>query len=105
MFRSDAATVFSATDLSAHAECEHRTVLELRVLRGELDRPGENELNRDLLELRGFEHEKRVLELLSEGGKRVLTVRAPSAQEGGRAAAVAETEAALASGADVVYQG
>jgi len=32
----------SATDLSGFNECEYKTVLELAVAVGQLDRPGEN---------------------------------------------------------------
>ncbi|HEY4158871.1 MAG TPA: TM0106 family RecB-like putative nuclease, partial [Polyangiaceae bacterium] len=105
MYRSDTVTVFSATDLSAHSECEHRTVLELSVLLGELERPGQNELSRDLLERRGLEHERRVLEFFAQGEKQIVTVTTPTAREGGRAVAIAETEAAMGAGADVIYQG
>ena len=34
---------FSATDLSTHSECEHRTVLEMGVALRKWDRPGQSE--------------------------------------------------------------
>lgn len=61
MHRADAdVIVLSATDLSAHSDSEHRTVLELAVSVGRLERLGQNE--RPLLERHGREHERRVLE-------------------------------------------
>jgi len=51
---------FSATDLSTHSECEHRTVLETGVALRKWDRPGQSEIRTELLEMRGREHEVRV---------------------------------------------
>ncbi|MEO8903357.1 MAG: hypothetical protein ABI627_17695 [Polyangiaceae bacterium] len=50
----------SATDLSGFSECKHKTTLDLAVAFGTLKRPGENEIERKMLEKRGFEHEARV---------------------------------------------
>ena len=64
----------SATDLSGFNECEHKIVLELAVALGELDRPGENELERRMLEKRGFEHEARVFEYLAATRKDIAEI-------------------------------
>jgi hypothetical protein len=47
-FTNDGRT-FSATDLSSHSECEHRTVLEIGVAFGKWKRPGQSEIRTDLL--------------------------------------------------------
>jgi uncharacterized protein len=90
---------FSATDLSNFFECEHRLSLELAVSAGLLRRPGQNELERELLERRGREHEQRVLEWYRAQGK---DVRTPDASAGGAAAATVEL---MRRGVEVIYQG
>jgi len=94
----------SATDLSGFSECEHKTVLEFAVAMGRLDRPGENEIERRMLEKRGFEHEARVFEYLAATRRDVAEI-AMGPGEGSRAAAVAETQQAMARGAQVIAQG
>src|SRR5262245_54794271 len=58
----------SATELSGFFECEHSTWLNLSVLRGERERPGQNELERWMLEYRGRAHEARLLAWYREQG-------------------------------------
>lgn len=94
----------SATDLSGFGECTHKTVLELAVALRELDRPGENEIERRMLEKRGFEHEARVLEHLRQTRRELVTIGSGS-DVTSRANAARETEAAMARGADVIAQG
>lgn len=97
---SDDALTFSATDLSNFFECEHRLGLELRVAAGALRRPQQSELERELLEWRGREHEQRVVEWFRAQGKQV---RSPElASSGGPAVA---TEALMRAGVEVIYQG
>jgi predicted RecB family nuclease len=94
----------SATDLSGFSECRHKSVLELAVAWGKLRRPGENELERRLLEKRGFEHEARVFEHLVRGRKDIAEITmGPGAAS--RAQAAHETEAAMARGAELIAQG
>jgi len=102
--RSLGEVIVSATDLSGFSECAHKTVLELAVAFGELPRPGTNEIERLMLEKRGFEHEARVLAFLRAQGRDVVTISAGPG-DSSRADAVLATEAAMASGAEVIAQG
>ena len=96
--------MLSATDLSGFHECAHKTMLDLAVAFGELERPGVNEIERLMLEKRGFEHEARVLEHLRKTRAEVLKIDAgPGASS--QADAARATEAAMARGADVIAQG
>jgi len=94
----------SATDLSGFSECQHKSVLELAVAFGKLDRPGENEIERRLLEKRGYEHEARVFEHLVRGRKDVAEITMGPG-EASRAQAARETESAMARGAELIAQG
>jgi predicted RecB family nuclease len=93
----------SASELGHFLECEERTRLDLAVRRGELERPGQNEVERELLALRGVAHEEQVLEQYVASGKQVvrITVRPGSA---GQAHASEETLAAMQGGAEIIYQ-
>jgi predicted RecB family nuclease len=93
----------SATDLSVHSDCEHRSVLELGVILGELKRPGRNVIQETLLDERGREHEKRVFAYLEDAHGKAVTIRSGP----GRASleqAAAETAGAMRAGAPLVYQ-
>ena len=95
---------FSATDLAAFLECVHKTALDLRAAEGELERPGQSEIERRLLAMRGGEHERRVLESYEKSGKNVVIISAQPGAEGS-ARAAEETLVAMTNGADVIYQG
>jgi predicted RecB family nuclease len=95
----------SATQLSGFFECQHLTWRELAVARGEQQRPGQNELERWLLEYRGHAHEARLLEWYRQQGLVVLEL--PGVPPGDAQAlerAAEATLAALERGVDVVYQ-
>src|SRR6185369_10731368 len=94
----------SATDLSGFNECEHKTVLEFAVALGQLDRPGENELERRMLEKRGFEHEARVFEHLAAQYEDIAEI-AMGPGDASRAEAVLATRQAMARGAGMIAQG
>ena len=94
----------SATDLSGFSECAHKTVLELKVAFKELTRPGVNEIERQMLEKRGFEHEARVLAHLQGKHADVEQVAFGVGDEA-RAAGAHATEAAMARGAELIAQG
>ncbi len=94
----------SATDLSGFNECAHKTVLELAVAFGQLERPGVNEIERQMLEKRGFEHEARVLARLRETRADLVVVTSGS-DDASRLEAARATEAAMARGAEVIAQG
>ena len=51
----------TATELSNFLECTHRASLDLLVREKKLDRPGQNDIERRLLAMRGTEHERAVL--------------------------------------------
>lgn len=106
MHRSGSRLVLSATDLSGFAECEHKTALDVAVTSGQLTRPGQNEIERRMLERRGHEHEARVLERYRAAGFEVTRVTSgPLSTPEAIAAAASATEAAMQSGAAVIHQG
>jgi predicted RecB family nuclease len=99
--RSRAAT---ASELGIFLECDHRVALEILVREKRLDRPGENEITRELLARRGRDHEQRVLEHYRGRGLRVVSISvAPGVEAQARAAE--STLAAMRDGADVIHQG
>ena len=104
MKQSGTDLTLTATDLSGFGECQHKSVLELAASFGELQRPGENELERRLLEKRGFEHEARVFEHLLKTHPDVVEITLGPG-DASRAVAVRETEAAMARGAQLIAQG
>lgn len=95
---------FSATEVGNFLACPHLSGLELRVAEGELERPGQNDIERRLLEKRGLEHEARVLEHYRALGRRVVDIK-PSVGEAGFEVAFQRTLDAMREGVDVIYQG
>jgi predicted RecB family nuclease len=95
---------FAASSLSHFLECSERTRLDLLVAAGTLARPGQNEIERELLARRGLEHERLVLEGYRAAGKHI-TELTPRPDAAGRAQGYSETLAAMAAGSDVIYQG
>ncbi|HYP87164.1 MAG TPA: TM0106 family RecB-like putative nuclease, partial [Polyangiaceae bacterium] len=104
MRRTDDYVSFSPTQVGNFLACQHLTRLELRVLDGELERPGQNDIERRLLEKRGLEHERRVLEALRARGGQVVEIEAGVGSAALQKAAAA-TLAAMSAGADLIYQG
>ncbi|HEU4918639.1 MAG TPA: TM0106 family RecB-like putative nuclease [Candidatus Limnocylindrales bacterium] len=103
----DGRPVYAATDLVAYLACEHLTQLERAALAGLVHRPMRDDPELDIIRKRGFEHEKRFLADLQRNGRTAVTVALDGSIEdrGDQLrAAAAETEAAIASGADVIYQ-
>lgn len=102
MFSRSDRLVLSPTDLAIHLGCRHATTLDLQVVRGERERPaaGVDEQLAFIAD-RGLAHERTYLARLRESGARIVEIpRGP-----GLEAAEAATVAAMADGADVVYQG
>lgn len=101
MHRIGSAVVLSATDLTKHLACPHLTTLDLAVAQGRLPRPavGVDE-QLQLIVDKGIAHEIRYLEALRSRYSRVVEID-PGVD---RATASAQTVAAMADGADVVYQ-
>jgi uncharacterized protein len=100
MHVADESILLSPSDLSAYLACEHLTSLELRVARGELQRPDRSD-DADLLAEKGIAHEDAYLTGLRAEGLKVAEVRSGGDLE----AAAKATAAAMAEGVDVVYQG
>lgn len=95
----------SASELSAFSECAHHTFLNLAVARGDRRRPGENEIERLLLERRGHAHEARILQHYRDLGHDVVQLSpAPPRDLDARARAAEATLVAMRAGAPVIYQ-
>ena len=99
MFLSDQ-LVLTPTDLSAFLGCRHRTALDLAAVHGALTKPMWIDPFAQTLADRGLEHEQRYLDALRADGRDVVEI----AQEGSLASQVAATSAAMAAGADAIYQ-
>ena len=102
----DGQPVFSATDLVGYLACEHLTALERAALAGLVDRPDRPDPELDVIRERGFQHEARYLADLKAGGGRVLEIERDDDEEHGERIRrqAADTIAAMASGADVIFQ-
>jgi len=96
--------VLSASDLVGFLACEHLTQLELAALRGEVARPDREDPELDVLTRRGLEHEQAHRAALAAAGRTVVEIASPEPTEASLAAAEAATVAAMAAGAEVVYQ-
>jgi predicted RecB family nuclease len=94
---------FSPSHLNDFLECEHLAALGLAVSRGELVRPGEHDLQAELIRRKGDEHERAYLAQLHAEGKSVLVVDTDD-RDWERAARVT-AEAIRSRSHDVVYQG
>jgi uncharacterized protein len=92
--------LFSATDLMRFMGCAHATTLDLMRLRGEGPEPNEDTEDAALLQKQGDAHEAAHLEKLKFAGKAVLEI-----PRGDLVADAHATRAALAEGAEVVFQG
>jgi uncharacterized protein len=92
--------LFSATDLMRFMGCAHATTLDLMRLRGEGPEPAEDTEDAALLQKQGDAHEAGHLQKLKSAGKAVLEI-----PRGDLAADAQATHAALAQGAEVVFQG
>ncbi|MBS0563318.1 MAG: TM0106 family RecB-like putative nuclease [Proteobacteria bacterium] len=93
-------TLFSATDLMRFTGCAHAARLDLMHLRGEGPEPRADGEDAALLQRQGDAHEAAHLARLKAAGNRVVEIA-----RGDLAANAEATRSALASGADVVFQG
>jgi uncharacterized protein len=103
----DGRPVYAATDLVADLACEHLTQLERAALAGLVRRPMRDDPELDIIRRRGFEHERRYLADLLAAGRQAVTIELDgSIEDRGQQlrAAAAQTIAAMAAGADVIYQ-
>lgn len=92
--------LLSATDLMRFMGCAHSTTLDLMRLRGEGPEPGEDTEDAALLQKQGDAHEAAHLEKLKSAGRAVVEI-----PRGDLVADAKATRAALAQGAEVVFQG
>ena len=103
----DGSPVYSASDLVGFLACEHLTQLERAVVDGLAERPHLPDPELDVLRKRGLEHEERYLADLTADGRSVVAIQQDAYSsdhiEALRMAADA-TLAAMASGAQVIYQ-
>ncbi len=107
MQKIDGRPVYAATDLVAYLACEHLTQLERAALADLVKRPMRDDPELEVIRKRGFEHEKRFLSDLQADGRSATTIKLDGsiADQGDQLrAAAAETIAAMAAGADVIYQ-
>jgi predicted RecB family nuclease len=100
MRKVDGHILFSATDLTRFLGCAQATRLDLMRLRGEGPEPGEDTEDAALLQKQGDAHEAAHLQKLKSAGKAVLEIPRGDLAEDAHA-----TRAALAEGAEVVFQG
>jgi uncharacterized protein len=90
----DGDILLSATDLSTHLACRHATSLDIKAVRGELQRIHRNDPSLDLLIERGRRHEEAYLDHLRDQGCEVL-------REGG---GLERTRDAMRSGVSAIAQ-
>jgi uncharacterized protein len=102
---ADGTLLLSPSDLSGHLACPHLTTMNLKVQRGELERPHVDDTHGDLIRRKGDEHEAAYLARLIAEGRTI--VRIPTYDDEGFDADEARrlTEEAIRAGtADVIYQ-
>lgn len=92
-------TLFSASDLVAFLECQHRTTLDVINLETPMERAKDSD-EAKLVQDKGFEHEGSYLESLRAAGVTVADLGGDDSND----KKIAATEAALAEGAEIIYQ-
>src|SRR3989337_4365767 len=70
----DGTLLLSPSDLSGHLACPHLTTLNLRVQRGELERPHVDDTRGDLIRRKGDEHEAAYLARLEAEGRSIVRI-------------------------------
>ena len=95
--------LLSPSDVTGFLACEHLTTLSVKAARHELAKPAVENEQAELLFRKGREHEAAYLARLRAEGKDVREISVEPDFDWERAAR--ETEAAIADGVDVVYQG
>jgi uncharacterized protein len=103
----DGTPVYSATDLVGFLACGHRFELERAALAGLVKKPIRSDPTIELIQERGYEHERRYLDDLRAAGRTIVEIHSDGStantREGLREA-TAQTMAAMRAGAEVVYQ-
>jgi predicted RecB family nuclease len=103
----DGAPVYSASDLVGFLACDHRFDLERAALAGLVAKPIRGDPTIELIQERGYEHERRYLEDLRAAGRTVVEIPRDGSSAGtrdGLREAADLTVAAMRERADVVYQ-
>ena len=87
----DGSPVYSATDLVGFLACGHRFELERAALAGLVEKPIRSDPTIELIQERGYEHERRYLEDLRAAGRTIVEIprdgSAANTREGLREAA------------------
>jgi len=96
----DSTLLFSATDLVNFLGCHHATFLDLRQLSAPVELPPPD-AHAELLQQKGLEHEQSHLARLKAEGRHVVEI----SRDVPLASRVDLTRQAMASGAEVIYQG
>ena len=100
MKKSDDTILLSASDLMRFMGCVHSISLDLALLKGAELQPKEDGEDAALLQKQGDAHEAAHLARLIASGRRIVEIK-----RGPLAANTKETQEALKSGADVIFQG
>jgi predicted RecB family nuclease len=100
----DGEWLYSASDLTGFAACEHLTQLERRVALDEIPRPDPTDPLLDVLARRGDEHERAVFDGYGVERADIVEIRADTSSRAGLERAAAETIAAMSAGAPLIYQ-
>lgn len=93
-------TTLSATDLVAHAACDHLTVLDWQQQTGRRPKPDYYDPLTEILRKRGFRHEAAFIRALEDQGLSVTHIDGVGIDDG----AVRATRKAMEAGADVIVQ-
>jgi predicted RecB family nuclease len=96
--------LYSPSDLTGFAACEHLAQLERRAALHEIERPERDDPLLDVLSRRGEEHEEQVLADHPAAAHGVVRIDADTSTLAGLERAAAETIAAMRSGVGLVYQ-
>src|SRR2546421_1270324 len=100
MYRHNGQLVFSATDLVTFLGCRHATFLDRRQLDAPVPLPEDDEYLK-LLQDKGIEHERAYQAKLQADGRQVVDIPTRGSLE----EKTERTRAAMAAGAEVIYQG
>jgi uncharacterized protein len=101
----DGTLLLSPSDLSGHLACPHLTTMNLKVQRGELERPRVDDTHGDLIRRKGDEHEAAYLARLIADGRTVVRIPTYDDPDFDVEEARRLTEEAIRTGeADVIYQ-
>jgi predicted RecB family nuclease len=96
--------IFSPSDLTGFAACEHLTQLERRAALGEVERPDRDDPLLEVLSARGGEHESLMLKEHPLASGDVVDIDCDSSSRDGLETAAKDTIVAMQEGVDLIYQ-